>query len=261
MLKKTQLFYQLVNLLAVRDVKVRYQLSILGLYWAVLNPFLMALVWGFVFNQIFRSQGIAGVPYLVFLFCGITFWNFFSNSLTSAVNSLVGNASMLSKVSFPRLILPTASVVARLVDFLFFLFFSTCSINDLLQSASRNFDPMATRTFFIFFHVLFTLGLAYIISAVNVFYRDVSQIISIILMLWMYVSPVLYTLEQIPEDIRSYFIFNPIGQLVYMEVNSLLGGVGPNLHSLLIASSFSIIVFFVGILVFKHYEDSFAEVM
>lgn len=63
-------------------------------------------------------------------------------------------------------------------------------------------------------------------------------------MLWMYVSPVLYTLEQIPEDIRSYFIFNPIGQLVYMEVNSLLGGVGPNLHSLLIASSFSIIVFF-----------------
>lgn len=83
----------------------------------------MALVWGFVFNQIFRSQGIAGVPYLVFLFCGITFFGiFFSNSLTSAVNSLVGNASMLSKVSFPRLILPTASVVARLVDFLFFFF-------------------------------------------------------------------------------------------------------------------------------------------
>ena len=94
-------YRDLILALAMRDVKARYQLSILGLYWAVLNPLFMALIWGFVFSDILHAAGMEGVPYVVFLFCGLTFWNFFANSLGTAANCLTGNASLLSKLYFP----------------------------------------------------------------------------------------------------------------------------------------------------------------
>ena len=114
-------YYDLVLGLALRDVKVRYQLSLLGLYWAVLNPLLMALIWSFVFTQVFNARGPSGIPYVVFLFCNFTFWNLFANSLLTAVNCLTGNAGLLAKLYFPRIIMPTSSVMARLVDFSFSL--------------------------------------------------------------------------------------------------------------------------------------------
>ena len=165
-------YYDLIAGLALRDVKMRYQLSILGLYWAVLNPLLMALIWSFVFSVIFRAQGIAGVPYFVFLFCGITFWNLFSNSLMTAVNSLTGNASLLSKLYFPRAILPTASVMARLVDFAFSLVVLGVfmAIYKIVPGKALLWLPVI-----LFFEMVFTLGMAYIVSALNVLYRDVSQ--------------------------------------------------------------------------------------
>lgn len=255
---KVRQFFDLVKILTLRDIKVRYKLSILGIYWAILNPLLMALVWGFVFSKIFRAQGIDGIPYLVFIFCGITFWGLFSNSLYTSVNSLTGNATMLSKVSFPRIILPTSAVIARLVDFGFsFLVIVLLLIFFRIPLHSQ----IIWLPLLLFLHLLFTLGMSFIVSSLNVLYRDISQIINIVLMLWMYVSPIFYTIDQIPDDIRKYFLFNPIGQLVHMEVEALLGGVGPDLKALFITCVLSIVTFFIGIFVFKHYEDYFAEVM
>ncbi len=251
-------YYDLISGLAMRDVKMRYQLSILGLYWAVLNPLLMALIWSFVFRVIFRAQGIAGVPYFVFLFCGITFWNLFSNSLMTAVNCLTGNASLLSKLYFPRVILPTASVIARLVDFAFSLVVLGIfmAINKIVPGKALLWLPVI-----LFFEMIFTLGMAYIVSALNVLYRDVSQILGLVLMLWMYISPIFYTLEQVPARLRDYFIFNPIGELVYMATGAVLANRPVSLPDLGAAALFSVGVFLLGLILFRRLEPAFAEVM
>lgn len=250
-------YRDLVMGLALRDVKMRYQLSILGLYWAILNPLLMTVIWSFVFSRIFRAQGIAGVPYVVFLFCGITFWNLFANSLMTAVNCLTGNAGLLSKLYFPRVILPTAAVMARLVDFLFSLV-----VLAILMAAYK--VAPGPRIYWLplllLLELLFTLGMAYIVSALNVLYRDVSQILSLLLMLWMYISPVFYTLDQVPGGLRDYFACNPIGELVYMETSAVLGR-GPDLSDLGVTALLSAAVFLLGLFIFRRLEAAFAEVM
>ncbi|OIQ07946.1 teichoic acid translocation permease protein TagG [Moorella thermoacetica] len=251
-------YYDLIMGLALRDVKMRYQLSILGLYWAVLNPLLMALIWGFVFSQIFRVQGIEGVPYVVFLFCGITFWNLFANSLLSAVNCLTGNASLLAKLYFPRVILPAASVVARVVDFSFSLLvlIILMLINKVSPGPKWWLVPL-----FVVIQLIFTLGMAYIVAALNVLYRDVNQILGILLMLWMYMSPVLYTIEQVPLNFRKYFLFNPIGQLINMETSAVLGSGQVDSYALSITAAIAMGIYVVGLLVFRYLEPTFAEVM
>lgn len=251
-------YYDLVMGLALRDVKMRYQLSILGLYWAVLNPLLMALVWSFVFAKIFRAQGIEGVPYVVFLFCGITFWNLFANSLMSAVNCLTGNASLLAKLYFPRIILPIASVMARVVDF----GFSLIVLVILMMLNKVHPGPRWWLVpFFVVIQLIFTLGMAYIVAALNVLYRDVSQILSILLMFWMYMSPVLYVIEQVPANLRKYFLFNPIGQLINMETGAVLGSGEVDLNSLGITLAIVLGVYILGYVVFRYLEPTFAEVM
>lgn len=251
-------YYDLMMGLALRDVKLRYQLSILGLYWAVLNPLLMAVIWSFVFSKIFRAQGIEGVPYIVFLFCGISFWSLFSNSLMTAVNCLTGNASLLSKLYFPRIILPAASVMARTVDFIFSLIVLGILMAVYRVAPGHNLYWLLV---FLLIELIFTLGLAFIVSALNVLYRDVGQILSLLLMLWMYVSPIFYTLDQVPAGIREYFIYNPIGVLVYMETSVVLGNGLVDLPTLGITALLSVGVFVFGLFLFHHLESSFAEVM
>lgn len=250
--------WNLLYALALRDIKVRYSLSVLGIYWAVINPFLMALVWGFVFNHMFRAQGIDGVPYMVFLFTGITFWNFFANSVTSSTSNVVGSASMLSKVSFQRIIIPSSSVLARFVDLLF-------SLIVLLVLMVYYKLPFYWTSLWVIIllgvQFLFVLGLSYIFSSINVFYRDISQILGVVLTLWMYISPVLYTVDQIPADIQSYFRMNPIGQLVQMEVKAVLAGERPPTGDLVITGLLSVLIFVLGFIVFKKLESRFAEVM
>jgi len=251
-------YCDLVTGLALRDVKMRYQLSVLGLYWAVLNPLLMTAVWSFVFSKIFRAEGIKGVPYVVFLFCGLTFWNLFSNSLMTAVNCLTGNASLLSKLYFPRVILPTSSVMARLVDFAFSLIVLAILmvIYRVTPGCKLYWLPLL-----IVIELVFTLGLAYIVSAVNVLYRDLGQILGVLLTLWLYISPVIYTLEQVPPGIKDYFICNPVGELIYMEVNVVLGSGVVDPAALGVTALIAAGVFLLGLLVFRRLESAFAEVM
>ena len=258
MVKTGNRFIELLIELTMRDIKVRYKLSILGIYWAILNPLLLAGVWWFVFSNIFRAQGIEGVPYLLFLFAGITFWNLFSNSLYSAVNSLTGNASLLTKTYFQRIVLPTSSVFARLVDFAFS--FLVLLFLMLVYGISIHVEILWIFPL-LFFQLLFTLGMAYMVSSLNVLYRDTSQIINIILMLWMYISPIFYTFEQIPDSIKAFYSFNPIGQLVHMGVRAVLNHEAPNGFYLLSSGISSVVVFLIGVIVFKHLEDLFAEVM
>jgi ABC-2 type transport system permease protein len=251
-------YFDLIMGLAIRDVKIRYQLSILGLYWAVINPLLTAIIWSFVFSQIFRAQGIEGVPYVVFVFCGIAFWSLFANSLLTAVNCLTGNASVLSKLYFPRVILPTASVMARVVDLIFSLIV-LCIL--MVAYKVTPGQGLYWLPLFLLIELLFTLGMAFIVSALNVLYRDMGQILGVLITFWFYISPILYTMEQVPAGIKDYFIFNPIGELIYMETSVILGNGQVDTSALGITTLLSIGMFLIGLLVFHKLEPAFAEVM
>lgn len=251
-------YITLIIELAVRDVKMRYKLSVLGIYWAVINPLLIALIYGFVFSEIFHAKGISGVPYVAFIFTGVTFWNLFANSLTSAVNSLTGNAVMLSKVSFPRVILPTSSVVARLVDFLFSL---VVLIGIMIYYKLHFSLNMVAIVLLLIAELIIALGLSYVFSALNVLYRDVAQILNIVLMLWVYLSPVFYTMQQIPAKYHSIYKYNPVGQLISQEVTLMLRGKLPDVYSIIYYMSISIVVLIVGYVIFKIIEPIFSEVM
>jgi ABC-2 type transport system permease protein len=237
---------------------MRYQLSVLGLYWALLNPLFMALIWSYVFKIIFRATGLEGVPYVVFLFCGLTFWNFFSNSLTTASNCLTGNATLLSKLYFPRVILPTASVLARLVDFGFSLIVLAIFMiaYRIMPGGSLFYLPVL-----LVIQLFFTLGMAYIVAALNVLYRDINQIVPVLLLLLLYLSPIFYTMSQIPESLIKYYFFNVVGELVGMETGVLFGKLVIHWQVVGMYALVSAAVFLFGLLVFHWIEPLFAEVM
>lgn len=248
----------MVMALAMRDVKARYQLTILGLYWAVINPLITALIMGFVFEQIFRASGMEGVPYVIFLFTGLTFWNLFANSINSAVNCLTGQAIMLSKQYFPREIMIIAVVLARLVD----MVFSMIAVGIILAIYNIKIgSDLWLLAVLVIIQLIFTLGVSFLVSSLNVIFRDVSQIVGLLLMLWMYLSPVFYSNTQVPDQLKSYLQYNAIGQIVDSERNVLLSGTAVNAETLLLSTAISFLMLIFGYIVFKKIEPLISEVM
>ena len=252
-------YRDLLLALTMRDVRVRYQQSILGIYWAVLNPLLMALVWALVFTRVLRIGQDGRVPYVVFLFCSLSFWGLFANSVTSAVGSLTGNASLLAKAAFPRVILPTASVAARIFDL-------ACSGLVLAAFMVAYHIPVGGHAWLVLplvlLELVYALGVAYLVAGLNVLFRDVQQILPVLLLAWMYVSPVLYTRTQIPAGLGGVLRINTPGALVGVITDSVLGydlaGAGPIVLS---ASLGAAVALGLGWMVFRHAERLVSEVL
>lgn len=250
-------YRELLGQLVGREIKARYKQSILGYFWVILNPFFQLMVMTFVFSTVMRIS-IPGVPYLLFLYVGLLPWTFFTNSLSSATNSLVDSRSLITKIKFPREILPLASILAKIVD---------------LGMASLVLLP-----FFVFYHrpvslyalwfipiliiqLILTAGLGLILSALNLFYRDIQYLISLVLMLWMYLTPIIYPVEFVPDRFRFIFKVNPMSVLVNAYRQAILAGSSPRVENLLIALIVSLITFGVGLIVFKRLERSFADIV
>ena len=254
----TRVWLELVRNLAVRDVETRYKHSLLGLYWALINPLLMAAIYSFVFGTILHTGSSAGQPYVVFLLTGLTFWNLFANGMMSAATSVTGSAALLAKLYFPRVVLPTASVLARLIDFLFSL-----SILAVFIAAYR--IPIHWTLFWLvpvlLIELTFALGMAYLVAALNVLYRDMTQIIGLVLMIWVWVSPVMIAVNGHAAWIEAVFLLNPVGGIIQAERDLLFTGhltSGPSLWS---AAAWALFIFFAGLTAFKRVEPLFAEVM
>lgn len=243
--------------LARRDVMIRYKHSVLGIYWAVLNPLLMALVFTMVFSKIMRVK-VVGVPYVVFMLTGLTVWNLFSNSVTSAVQSLTGNANLLAKSYFPREILPTSAIVARLVDFFFALVVLIFFF--LIYHVHLGWTAFALPLVLLP-ELLFTLGVSYLVAAVNVLYRDVNQLVGLVLMLWMYLSPIVYTIALVPARYYKVYLLNPMGEAVYLSQEIMLYNRLPFSWHYLLFVLVSIGMFLVGWGIFRRLEPIFGEIM
>lgn len=259
-LQSLALWLELIRNLAVRDVETRYKHSLLGLYWAIVNPLVTAAIFSFVFGIIFGAASSTAyhMPYVVFVVSGLTFWNLFANGIMSATISVTGSASLLAKLYFPRIVLPTASVLARLIDFAF-------SLLVLAGFVAVYHVPLRWTSIWIVpvigLQLMFTFGIGYLTASLNVLYRDMTQLVALVIMVWMYLSPVMYATTSVQGALREILLLNPIGAFLQAERDLLFTGALTALPSLWIAVAWTAFVFVAGLSLFKRIEPLFAEVM
>lgn len=253
-IKWHELLWQMVG----REVKSRYKQSILGYAWVILNPLAQMLVMSFAFSLILRipTNAASNIPYSIFLFVALLPWNLFANSLSSASASLVGSASLITKVYFPRTILVISTVMAKIVDFLFALIILV--IYMVIYQIPVNINILWVIPIF-FIQQIFTLGLALFFAASNLLYRDIQYLLSLILTLWLYLTPVIYPADLVPTQFKIFFQLNPMAVIINAYRQTILGGGSPNLLSLSIALTVSILTLYVGFSYFKSREKIFAD--
>jgi lipopolysaccharide transport system permease protein len=250
-------YRELFFVLAWRDVAVRYKQTIIGLAWALLQPFLTMVVFTVVFGKLAKMPTEGDAPYALLVFAGLLPWQFFSSSLSSASNSLIGNANLISKVYFPRLIVPTAAVVVSFIDFL--ISFSIL----VLVMVWYQFMPgwqILTLPFFVLMAFLAALGPGLWITALNVKYRDFRYVIPFIVSMGLYVSPVGFSSSVIPEQWRLLYSLNPVVGVIDGFRWAILGGEAQIYWPGFILS-WCLIGFFLwlGIRQFRKMEKSFAD--
>jgi ABC-type polysaccharide/polyol phosphate export permease len=245
----------LVWTLASRDARARYQQSILGIYWTILNPLATAAVFTVVFSMI-AGVPVGQTPYAVFVLCGLAPWSFFANTIVNASGSLIGMAGLLTKVGFPREVLPLAAVLARLVDL-------AVSLAVVLLVLAWYGLPLRWTVLLVplplAIEIVFVLGLGLLLGAANLFYRDVNQLLGVALSLWIFLTPVVYPLDRVPASLRPWIALNPLTPVVTVFRDLILGTGAPDLSPLLPAAAVSLVVFVLGYALFKRLEPLFAE--
>lgn len=250
-------FRDLLLALSGRDLKLRYKQTALGVVWVVFQPLMAALIFAFVFGKVAKMPS-SGVPYLVFAFAGLLAWNLFSNVLTKASACLVGNAHLVSKVYFPRLILPLSMVPSALVDF---------AVAGGLMSAlllAYGIVPGAALALLPLWGALIlalSLGLGLTTAALAVRYRDIQYILPVALQILLYASPVAYALSAVPDSFRVFYDLNPLAILLEGFRWSLLGAGTVTVAGAFYAAVVCLMALVVGIFAFKRMERSFADVI
>ncbi len=248
---------ELTRNLAVRDIEVRYKHSLLGLYWALINPLLTAGIYGFVFGVIFHASS-GKIPYAVFLITGLTFWNLLANGIVSATVSVSGNSSLVAKIYFPRVVLPTAAVMARLIDFAFSVVVLT--VITAIYRTSVSVTLLAVPLL-LCVQLMMTLGLGYLVAALNVLYRDMSQLVGLVLLIWLYLSPVMYSISTASHTIQTILLLNPMGALIEADRSLIFSGHITDWPYVGAAVVWSVAIFMFGLYVFKRIEPLFSEVL
>lgn len=254
LIKYRELLVQMTS----REIKSRYKQSILGYFWVILNPLAQMLVMSFAFSVILRipTNASSHIPYSIFLFVALLPWNLFANSLASACGSLVGSASLITKVYFPRTILVVSTLIAKVVDFLFALI--VLIIYMIAYQIPVNANILWVIPIFLI-QQIFTLGLSLFFAASNLLYRDIQYLLSLILTLWLYLTPVIYPADIVPDRFKIFFQLNPMAVIINAYRQTILGGGAPNYSSLAIALLISLIVLLLGLAYFKSRERIFAD--
>jgi lipopolysaccharide transport system permease protein len=252
--KWRELLWQMVG----REIKSRYKQSILGYFWVILNPLAQMLVMSFAFSVILRipTNSAEHIPYSIFLFTALLPWNLFATSLSFASNSLVNNSPLITKVYFPRTILVLASIISKLVDFVFAL--SILVIYMIAYQIPITLNILWVIPIF-FIQQIFTIGLSLFLAAANLLYRDIQYLLTLLLLLWMYATPVIYPADLVPQKYQIIFQLNPMAVIINAYRQTILGGGAPNYISLSIAFVLSMLVLLFGLSYFKSREKIFAD--
>ncbi len=249
-------FRELIVILAMRDIKVRYKQTALGIAWSVIQPLFLMIIFSILFGRLAKIPS-DGVPYPVFVFSGLLMWNFFSNGVSSCSNSLVGSSSMISKVYFPRMAIPLASIGVSMIDFLI----SCCLLIIIMMvySVSPNWQIMLVPLFAIggFSSIL---GIGLWLSAITVTYRDFRFVVPFMMQIWMYVTPVIYPVSFIPEGYRWLVYLNPVMGWISGARSAFLG---TNIDWIAVGVSclLSAAMVIIGLKYFARAEQRFADVI
>jgi lipopolysaccharide transport system permease protein len=249
-------YRDLVYILTLRDIKVRYKQTVLGVLWVIIQPLLMMIIFTLFFGKL---AGIPsdGIPYPIFAYAGLLPWSFFSNALNSSGNSLVGNSSLITKVYFPRMIIPIAAVGSGLLDFviafgllvLLMLYYGIGFSSNILM-----LPILALLT------ALLAIGLGMWMSALNVKYRDIRYALPFFIQLWMFATPIIYPSSLIPDEWRWLFKINPLTGLIEGYRSAIFGNPF-DLTGLGISIFIIFVVLIYSAYAFRQMERSFADIV
>jgi len=240
-----------------RNVRSLYKQSILGYAWIFVNPLMQILVLTFVFSTILRiGRDVIPYPFPLFLFVALLPWIFFSSAVASATDSITGSASLVTKVYFPREILVVATVFSKIVDLLFgvLILLGLMAVYSEYPSWTLVWVPAIFAM-----QLLFTVGISLPLAALNLFFHDVRYLVGVILMIWFYITPIIYPLAIVPERYKMLFELNPLTRVVNAYRRVLLDGTSLGMERFLVGMGAALLIFLLGYYLFKRMEAGFAD--
>jgi lipopolysaccharide transport system permease protein len=249
-------FRELVYFLALRDIKVRYKQTALGVAWVLLQPLLAMGIFSIVFGQ--RGLAANGVPYPLFVVSGLVPWFYFSNATSGASGSVVGNTQLISKVYFPRLAIPLAAVLANLVDLSIGLLLELVLL--VVFGVGFGWHLLALPVL-VALIVLTALGVSVWLSALDVQYRDVRYAVPFLVQVWLFATPVIYSSADVPDRWRLLLVLNPMTGVIEAFRWSLLGTGDPPVVAVLGSIVIVAVLLTTGLLYFRRMERTFADVI
>lgn len=253
-------YRELFYFLSWKDILVRYKQTVIGIAWSVIRPFLTMIVFTIVFSKVAKLPSDGVVPYAIMVFVALLPWQFFANALQESGNSLISNSSMVSKVYFPRLIIPSSAVIVSLVDF------AISFILLIILMIWYQFVPdwkIVLVPLFLLLAIINALGLGLWLAALNVTYRDFRYIIPFVIQFGLYISPIGFSSSIVPDEWRFWYSLNPMVGVIDGFRWSILGESNVQLYlpGLFASVIISIIVFYTGIKYFRKTEKTFADVI
>lgn len=262
MIKKIMLNFKkysfLMSQMIMRDFKVKYKRSVLGVLWSLLYPVLMMAVMALVFSNMFKFR-VEGVNYLVYLMSGLVMFNYFSEASTSAMTSVIGNFSLINKVYIPKYIFPLSKCLFVGINFLLTLIplFIIILVTGTPETRCiiNGYYLLLPYAFICMF--LFTVGIGFILSTIAVFFRDILYIYGIIMTIWNYFTPVFYDLSILPVKLQMLFKLNPLYQFINFVRTIILYGELPSLGNFFGCIFYAVVAFLLGCFVFKKNQDKF----
>jgi len=250
-------YRELLYFLAWRDMKARYAQTVFGVGWAIIQPLFTMVIFTVIFGKFARMPS-DGLPYPIFAYAALIPWTYFARSIERSGNSLVGEASLVKKVYFPRLILPISATIAGLLDFII-------SFVVLLgMMAWYGFAPtwgILALPLFLLLILITALSASLWLSALNTRYRDISYVIPFLTQVWMYASPVVYPVSIVPERWRLLYSLNPMTGVIEGFRWALLGRKSPDFIIMALSTTVVLLIFFAGLVYFKRTERTFADIL
>lgn len=242
---------------SLREIRIRYKQSILGGIWAILQPLSYMVIFTVIFGFLVKVP-TEGIPYPVFFYSALLPWTFFTSSISFAVPSLVNNFNLVTKIYFPREILPLGAIAAAFIDFIIasFMYLALLIIYQVPIRITILWLPVI-----LLLQILLTLGVSLLGAALIVSYRDIRFIVPLGLQLWMYLTPVVYPLSTIPEQYRFFYMLNPMAWIIDSYRRIILLGQMPQWEYLALEVVIIVTLFVFGYFYFKRKEDAFADII
>jgi lipopolysaccharide transport system permease protein len=250
-------YRELLYFLTWKDIKIRYKQTVIGAGWAIIQPLLTMVVFTLIFGGLAKIPS-EGMPYAIFIYPTLILWIYFSGAVTNSSNSLISNSNLLSKVYFPRILIPMSACVVGLVDY---------AIAAVILVGLMAYFQIAPTIWivFVFLPLIVTIilasGLGFWLSAISVRYRDVQYIVPFFVQILFFVSPILYAVGLVPEQYSLLFNLNPLSGIMTAQRSMILGNASVDWFHFGLSFMISLVIFITGVLYFKRYERGMADVI